>query len=224
MNIPGQNDFSSELRHEIRNNLTLLSSRLQLLASKYPFLSSDDIYIQLLEDVRAAHAVLDNSRLSCQPPRLLPCDISQLLNDLYQACLPIFQQDSKSLILHMPDPLPVIRADSQQLRQALLNLIKNAAEATTGGQKVCIRAYTKERYLIITVSDNGIGMTPAQQAHIFEAYTSYKQGGTGLGLHLVKSVVYAHHGQLDCQSHPGHGSTFQIALPLPSSPVQDQPQ
>lgn len=222
MNTPGTNDFYAKLRHEIRNNLTLLSSRLQLLANKYAFLQSDDIYMQLLEDIRLTHVILDNATLSCQSPRLLPCDIRQLLHKLYKACLPMFQLNEKKLLIQMPDSLPLIRADSQQLYQALLNLIKNAAEATAEGQQVCIQVCVKNNYLVITVSDNGIGMTPEQQSHIFEAYTSYKQGGTGLGLHMVKSVIYAHHGQLDCQSQPSKGSIFRIALPLPSPSIQQK--
>ncbi len=212
-------DFYSKLRHEIRNQLTLMSGQLQLLASRYDFLNSDDIYLQLLKDIRSTYVILDNAALKYQSPRLLPCDIRALLQELYQSYLPVFQLKGKTFTLHIPDSLPAIRADAQLLHQALSNLIKNADEATSEGQQVYVHAYVKDQHLIISIRDNGVGMTPDQQAHIYEAYTSYKQGGTGLGLHMVKSIIYTHHGQLDCQSMPGQGSVFRIALPLSSPSV-----
>lgn len=224
MKTSGKSDPIAELRHEIRNNLTLISSRLQLLIAKYPILQTDDICLQLFEDIREAHAILNNSKTAGTSPNLLPCDMHELIQELYHTCQPLFQTNGKTLMLDMPDTLPMIRADKQQIKQALLNLIKNAAEATKKGQWCRIKAAANPEHLVITITDNGIGMTPEQKSHIFEAYVSYKQGGTGLGLHMVKSTVYAHHGQLDCQSAPKQGSSFRIALPLPSAPVQKSSQ
>ncbi len=218
MRISEPHDDHAGLRHEIRNNLTLLSSRLQLLAAKYPFLKNDELYAQLQEDINAVYAVLnyDKNGMHLQ---LLPCDMKSLLEELHESSLPLFQSKGIGLQLQLPAALPVIRADARLIRQALLNLLKNAAEATVKGQMVCLRAEITETHLVITVKDNGIGMTPEQQAHIFEPFTSYKKGGTGLGLPMVKSTVYAHHGHLEFFSVPDIGTTFRISLPLPSSSV-----
>lgn len=224
MKISGNNDFYAELRHEIRNNLTIISSRLQLLAAKYPLLKTDDIYLQLLEDLQAIHSVLNTYTSFEQTPRLLPCDIRQLLTELHQSVLPLFHQNGKQLQLLMPDSLPMIRADEQLLRQALINLIKNSAEATKAGQQVTIEASSNRQSLVITVTDNGTGIAPQQKKHIFEPFTSYKADGTGLGLYIVKSVVYAHHGRISCHSEEGKGSSFRIALPLPSASIQKNAQ
>lgn len=218
MNFPTQTNTHDGLRHEIRNNLTLLSSRLQLLASKYPILKDDEIYIQLHEDINAIFTVLDYSKPGVRI-KLLPCDMKALLEDLYQSCLPVFRQNSIRLFLQIPDTLPTVRADAHLIRQALINLLKNAAEASSKDQQVCLRAEVTETHLILSIIDNGTGITQDQQDHIFEPFISYKTGGTGLGLPMVKSTVYAHHGRVECHSEPGIGSTFRIALPLPSSPV-----
>lgn len=206
------------LRHEIRNNLTLLSSRLQLLTSKYPVLKDDEIYIQIQEDLRAIYTILDYSKPGIRP-QMLPCDMKALLKELYHSSQPVFLQHGVHLFLQIPDTLPVIRADARLIRQSLINLLKNAAEASSNGQSVYLRAKATDTHLIITVADNGSGMTKEQQEHIFEPFISYKSNGTGLGLPIVQSTVYAHHGQFDCYSEPGTGSTFRIALPLPSSSV-----
>ena len=77
---------------------------------------------------------------------------------------------------------------------------------------------------VLSVSDTGNGMTPEQQAHIFEPFVSYKTGGTGLGLAIVQSIVSAHHGHLSVKSLPGSGSSFCILLPIPLSPVEKSAQ
>lgn len=218
MNFSEKNQTHAGLRHEIRNNLTLLSSRLQLLTSKYPALKDDELYLQIQEDLNAIYSVLDYSKPGIHP-QLLPCDMKLLLEELYQSSLPFYLQNGNRLFLQIPDSLPVIRADARLIRQALINLLKNAAEASSNGQPVCLRAEASGTHLIITVTDNGSGMTKEQQEHIFEPFISYKSGGTGLGLPIVKSTVSAHHGQFDCYSEPGMGSTFRITLPLPSAPV-----
>lgn len=206
------------LRHEIRNNLTLLSSRLQLLAAKYPFLKEDELYIQLQEDINAIYTVLNYDKNGFRL-QLLPCNMKSLLEEVYNACLPLFQSKGLELLPDIPDDLPIIRIDARLIYQALLNLLKNAAEASVSGQQVCLKALADNTCLLITVKDSGIGITAKQQEHIFEPFISYKKGGTGLGLPMVRSTVYAHHGHLDFYSEPGVGTTFQISLPLPSSPV-----
>jgi signal transduction histidine kinase len=217
--ISEKDDFYAGLLHEVKNNLAILSSRLQLLANEYPFLHKDEIFIQLSDDIKSTYQIVNNYKSDFQLPQLLPCNVRLLLLHLYEMCLPMFQQNNKTLTIDVPDYLPVIRADAYQLHQAFLNLIKNASEATAPGQWVHIQANICSDFISITISDNGIGMTPEQVKHIFDAHISYKPNGTGFGLYMVKKTVYAHHGRIECHSEYQNGSVFRILLPLPSSPV-----
>lgn len=210
---------SASLRHEINNSLTLLSSRLQLLASKHPFLKKDPDFIEIRNDLSNIQRLLSYDRISHQP-QLIPCRIQPLLDELYASFLPVFHSQKVELFLHIEPDLPLIRADLPLIRQAMINLLKNASEAARPGGHVTLSASFNSTHIILSVSDDGTGMTPEQQAHIFEPFVSYKKGGTGLGLAIVQSIISAHHGHLSLETSPGHGCTFRILLPVSLSPVE----
>src|SRR5262249_11662318 len=100
-------------------------------------------------------------------------------------------------------------ADGGQLRRALLNLLRNAFQATPPGGKVTLASQDGE----ISVADTGKGMAADQLAIIFDAFYTTKEQGTGLGLAFVKEIVSDHGGKLDVESEVGTGTTFTIRLP-----------
>lgn len=214
---------SASLRHEINNSLTLLSSRLQLLTSKYSFLKEDSDFKEIQNDLADIQRLLTYDRTSHQP-QLTPCHINILLEELYASFLPVLHTRHIELFLHIDPELPEIRADLPLIRQAVMNLLKNAYEATPAGGHITLSAESDKHFLILSVSDNGKGMSPEQQTHIFEPFVSYKTGGTGLGLAIVQSIVLSHHGHLTLNSLPDVGSTFRILLPIPLSPVEKTSQ
>ena len=126
--------------------------------------------------------------------------------------------------------LPLINADHTQIHQILLNLCVNARDAMPNGGVITIKAHiaageklrerfpavNEQRYICITVSDNGIGMDEITRNRIFDPFftTKEKGKGTGLGLSVVYGVVQAHHGFVDVQSAVGNGTTFLLYLPV----------
>lgn len=214
---------SASLRHEINNSLTLLSSRLQLLASKYSFLKEDSDFNEIQNDLSDIQQILNYDRTAHQP-QLAPCRMNSLLEELYASFLPVLHARHIEFFLHIDPNLPEIRADLPLIRQAVINLLKNAYEATPAGGHITLSAASDRNFLILSVSDNGKGISPEQQNHIFEPFVSYKTGGTGLGLAIVQSIVLSHHGRLSLDSLPGTGSTFRILLPIPLSPVEKSAQ
>ena len=210
---------NASLRHEINNSLTLLSSRLQLLSSKYHFLKEDPDFNEIQNDLSDIQRLLSYDRTAHQP-QLIPCRIQPLLNELYASFLPVFHSQKVELLMHTEPDLPLIRADLPLIRQAMINLLKNASEAVRPGGHVTLSAAFNSTYLVLSVNDDGTGMTPEQQSHIFEPFVSYKKGGTGLGLAIVQSIISAHHGHLSLDSSPGLGCTFRILLPVSLSPVE----
>jgi signal transduction histidine kinase len=112
--------------------------------------------------------------------------------------------------------LPDIAADESQLRQALINLIRNAREAMAGAvsRRLEIGARVAGDRIVITVHDSGPGIGAANMGKIFDPFFSTKERGTGLGLALVQHIVVDHGGQIEVASPPGEGTTFTLTLPI----------
>ena len=152
---------SASLRHEINNSLTLLSSRLQLLASKHPFLKKDPDFIEIRNDLSNIQRLLSYDRTSHQP-QLIPCRIQPLLDELYASFLPVFHSQKVELFLHIEPDLPLIRADLPLIRQAMINLLKNASEAASPGGHVTLSASFNSTHIILSVSDLSLETSPGR--------------------------------------------------------------
>ena len=131
--------------------------------------------------------------------------------------------------------VPPIRADATQIRQVVMNLITNAAEAMDhNGGTIEVSVSTAAanagpasgRFVVLEVTDSGIGMDAATQAKVFEPFFSTKFAGRGLGLAAVQGIVRAHGGTIGIRSAPGQGTTFRVLLPADASgevPRRDEP-
>ncbi|MFN0034636.1 MAG: sensor histidine kinase [Saprospiraceae bacterium] len=111
-----------------------------------------------------------------------------------------------------------VRADKESIRQVLMNLVHNSIKYGTEGGLTKISFYDLETYLLVEVSDNGIGITPEHLSHVFDRFyrvdkhRSRDAGGTGLGLSIVKHIVEAHKQTINVRSSDGQGSTFGFTL------------
>jgi signal transduction histidine kinase len=127
--------------------------------------------------------------------------------------------DQKGVRLSIADgPEVVVVADRDRLRQVVANLVDNATKYTPAGGRVTLAARTEGREAVMTVTDTGVGIAPADQSRIWQrlyrADPSRSERGLGLGLSLVRAYVRAHGGEAEVASEPGHGSTFTIRVPL----------
>jgi signal transduction histidine kinase len=115
---------------------------------------------------------------------------------------------------------PLIKADPALLQQAIHNLVENAIKYTKSEGKVHVRVRSQPMGTIFEVSDTGIGISPMDQARLFEKFyrgahqVSKDQSGTGLGLAIVKSIAERHGGRVWAESQLGKGSTFYLAIPV----------
>lgn len=118
-----------------------------------------------------------------------------------------------------PSDLPLVVADRHKLKQALLNLCKNALEAMPEGGKLTLRAYNSGERLNLEITDTGTGIPSG--VDIFKPFVTTKTSGTGLGLIIVRQIISAHGGMISYSSEPGNGTTFRLSLPLspPSAAV-----
>lgn len=117
----------------------------------------------------------------------------------------------------------VLQADARKLRQALLNLVLNAVQASPRGSAVRVSVASACEGVRMTVHDDGVGMTPEVLDRIRKPYFTTKEGGTGLGLAVARGLVEQHGGRLDIKSAPGTGTTVTIMLPTKATPCARLP-
>jgi signal transduction histidine kinase len=142
------------------------------------------------------------------------CPLGRVIDDV----LFWIRKDAKQLGIDIAidgiDALPPLRADPQQLKQVLLNLLMNAVHAMPDGGKITIGAGAKDGHARIDVADSGRGIAPDVLDRVFEPFFTTRREGTGLGLSIVRKIVEQHGGTITVRSELGHGSCFSMSWPL----------
>ena len=222
--------MSTQIAHEIRNPLNAIGLRLEILEESIVDLAGaaspareeelTGLTGLLSREVERLTEVTDYYlRFAKFPhPQKEPMDLASMVANL----LSFFEEEARAagaeLTWDVPEALP-LRADNNLLRQALINLVKNALEAlaqrpAAAGGQVHIKAWEEDDQARIRIRDNGAGIPAADQARIFEPFFTTKEAGTGLGLTLVQQIIREHGGEIAVSSEPGEGTTFHVTLPL----------
>jgi signal transduction histidine kinase len=140
------------------------------------------------------------------------------LNEVMHKTLELLQPELENRgVTVKPKPARQLSAtaiDPTQIQQALVNLIKNAAQAMTNGGTLTLQTGEGMDGVWVSVADTGGGIPQEQLNRIFEPFYTTKKTGTGLGLMIVQRIVRAHGGRIELESHVGRGTTFRIWLPL----------
>ncbi len=151
---------------------------------------------------------------------LAPLDLNSLVDETLIVIEPECEQAGIALHNAIAPITPSVMADSDRVAQVLLNLLDNARRHTPSGGSIRIGAIRKEQFLVVTVSDTGSGIDPADLPHIFERFYRADRsrtgatGGSGLGLSIVKAIITAHGGHIWAESTPGQGTKISFTLPL----------
>ncbi|MEZ4666859.1 MAG: ATP-binding protein [Anaerolineae bacterium] len=145
--------------------------------------------------------------------------VQAIIQECVDQVRPAAQNKSMTIINNVADDLAKVSGDRSRLRQILINLISNAVKYTAPEGWVKIDSEVRGNTVRITVQDNGMGISPEDQIHVFERFYRVRRPetdsieGTGLGLAIVKSLVEAHGGQIGLESKMGEGTTFFLVLP-----------
>jgi signal transduction histidine kinase len=154
----------------------------------------------------------------------VPVALQSLVEDIHRQATLLGQDRNIEVVLGTVMPA-VVQGDELRLRELLLNLVENAVKYSHPGGKVEIALLTDSRHASLSVTDQGIGIAPADQARIFDRFfrtdlaRSHTKKGTGLGLAICAWIAEAHGGRIDVKSAVGHGSTFTFTLPLAPGPA-----
>ncbi len=207
----------SQIVHEIKNPLMIIGGFAQQLLKAQTLDAKGLQKLGIIaEEVARLEAMMAEMRDYSRPPTLKreTKTIETLLQEVFNLYNEALKEKNIELILTPTEPLPAYNLDYQQMKQVLVNLVKNASEAMPEGGKITLTVQRRPPYLEIAVADTGEGMTPDVVENIFTPYFTTKTKGSGLGLAISRNIIRAHNGDLGVESQPGKGSVFSITLPL----------
>jgi signal transduction histidine kinase len=205
--------------HEVSNPLNSIYTAVQMLErlfEQHDFTGKAatlSIVNDIKNEMRRLQSLLDDFRNLARPAALAlqPVDLAVLVRDLIKGTAANFAQAKIEFIENFPAALPLILGDADKLKQALLNLVKNAAEAMPKGGTITITGAARDAEVRLDVADTGSGIP--EGSNVFDFFQTTKSGGTGLGLVIVKQIINAHNGSISYTSTGGKGTTFHLTLP-----------
>ncbi len=213
------------LAHEIRNPLGGIRGAAQLLERELQSAALKEYTQVIRKEADRLQVLMDRLLSPARIPQNLPVNIHEVLERVRSLILAEFP-DGIRIIRDYDTSLPELLGDREQLIQAVLNIVRNAAQALEGKGEIRLRSraarqvtLARRRYrtaLLVQIIDNGPGIPEPLQARIFHPLVSGREGGSGLGLMLAQTFINQHHGLVECDSQPGR-TVFNLLLPVPGT-------
>jgi two-component system, sporulation sensor kinase E len=215
--------MTAGIAHEIKNPLGSMAIYIQLMQKmlkKGGDTPTEELlsYLDIVnEEVDRLNSIVVDYLFAVKPmdATLIKRDIHGVLNEVMEFIRKEMEIDGIRVDYHTDDYLPWIQLDENLMKQALLNLIKNAQHAMEGGGTLSVNCVLKENHILLSVGDTGEGIPSEEREKIFEPYFTTKDTGTGLGLTVVYKIIKEHGGEIDVNSKKGEGTTFWISFPVP---------
>jgi signal transduction histidine kinase/CheY-like chemotaxis protein len=225
-----KSQFVASMSHELRTPLNAIIGLTEMMVSNAARFGTEKAAEPLRRVHRAGthllgliNQVLDLSKIEAGKLELSAetVNLAPLLEDVIGTARQLAEQNKNRLVVESPENLGTLTVDPMRLRQILLNLLSNACKFTKQGEvKLRVKRVVDGRnWIEIAVADTGIGMTPEQQAKLFEEFTqadsstARQYGGTGLGLAITRKLARMMGGDVMVTSEPGKGSVFTVRLP-----------
>jgi signal transduction histidine kinase len=221
-----KDEFLATIAHELRNPLAPIRNGLHVLRRKTP--DPDLVPLHEIVDrqvrqlIRLVDDLLEVSRftrgkISLHLERL---EIAAVVRSAIETSRPLIDGARHQLIENFPTESVFVRGDAMRLGQVFSNLLNNAAKYTDRGGRITISVQAQADEVVVTVEDTGVGIPPEMLTAVFDMFMQVResndksQGGLGIGLTLVKSLVELHGGRVEAHSDgPGKGSRFSVFLP-----------
>jgi len=219
--------------HEVRTPLATLHATLEILREDTSFdrkelsemvrrLQRGVTWItELVDGLADSACACDSDQL--MPLRTEPTSVCDWVDEAIALVRPIAERRSQSITLVCSNPIPVVCGDPLRLGQVVVNLLTNACRYGAEGDAIVVSVSPDDRWVAIRVTDHGIGITPDEQAYIFERHvrgtraSQQHRAGKGLGLAIARSIVEQHDGTIEVESAVDQGTTFTVRLPTMQS-------
>jgi len=225
-----KSQFLANMSHELRTPLNAIIGLTEMMVNNAARFGTEKAQ-EPLQRVRRAgqhllsliNEVLDLSKIEAGKLELCPesVTLAPLIDEVIGTAQPLAEQNQNRLVAECQVHLAPLTVDPMRLRQILLNLLSNACKFTKEGEvKLRASKVSNGRHWVdLSISDTGIGMTPEQQAKLFEEFTqadattAQRFGGTGLGLAITRKLIRMMGGDVTVTSEAGKGSVFAVRLP-----------
>lgn len=213
----------AEMVHEVKNPLTTVKGLLQLLKPYLVMIEKEQYADLAISEINRANELLTayaNSNTPISPQKKLVC-----VNLILEEMKLLFEREANvnriQFYTHLYPDLPKVEVCRNELKQVLVNLVKNAVESLMEVKDNRVRKITLEtnvqgKRIHVMVKDNGSGMDQATLGQLFTPFYTEKSYGTGLGLSICKKLIEKHDGLITVESQKNVGTTFQISLPSPT--------
>lgn len=213
--------MAAMITHEVRNPLSSIGLNTELLeeelAQAADGVEARELCLAIHREVDRLTAITEEylafGRLP--KPKIAPEAVNKMVDALASFVREDLAAKQVELSVELGDGDPIALIDAAQLRQCLINLVRNAAEAvaTKGGGRVVLRTRRASDRVVIEVEDNGTGIAADVLPRLFDPFFSTKESGSGLGLALTQQIVKDHGGELGVESTVGRGTTFKVSFP-----------
>lgn len=226
-NLASLTTLAAGVAHEIKNPLASISIHFQLLKkslakNKFSDKKTDKYFNVIKEEVDRLNRIVVDFLFAVRPVNLelREGDINKMITQMMEFVDVEMQQSKILCLLELDEKVPRILMDERLMKQALLNLVKNAQTAMPKGGVITIATNYIENEIRISVCDTGKGISKENLAKIFEPYFTTTETGTGLGLTQVYKIIREHQGEITVDSAPQGGTEFKITLPVPQKKMR----
>ena len=212
LNLIGE--MAAGIAHEIRNPLTTVRGFLQSFMRKTEFHSFDSQLNLMITELDRANSIITEylSLAKNKPLKQSPQNLNQIVNNL----LPLMESDAllnkKWIVTELAKEIPALLLDAQEMRQLILNLVRNGLEAMVPGGQLTIGTFVKEEEVVLFIQDQGKGIPLEIKEKLGTPFLTTKENGTGLGLPICFSIVNRHKAQMDIKTG-NSGTTFLVRFP-----------
>lgn len=213
-------NLAAGIAHEIRNPLTTVKGFIQLIKPYLREIEKEDYANIALDEINRANEIIYQflNAAKPQPRHLKLIELNKLIKELYVLYEGEAHLQNIMMDISLSTEEPSIYMDENQLKQVLINMVKNAIEAINIAERrqgeVVLSTEVNGDYALIIIKDNGCGMSAESIEKLFTPFYSTKMSGTGLGLAICKRIIDEHGGVIDIKSNLDEGTTFKIELPL----------
>ena len=217
MNVIGE--MAAGIGHEVRNPMTTIRGFLQILLNKRECIRQWEYYALMIEELDRANSIITEFLSLAKEP--LFCLQSKNINDIITSIMPLIEADAimanKYLKIDLNE-IPNILVNEKEIRQLILNLVRNGLDAMAAGTYVTIMTYQEENQVVLAIKDQGGGIAPEVLKNIGKAFLTTKEQGTGLGLAICYNIATRHHAVINIETS-NNGTTFFIRFTPPQTAI-----
>lgn len=211
-------EMSMTVAHEIKNPLNAIKGAASYLKDNFKGEVLQEFLSIIEEETKRLNDIVSSYLMFAKPTPIKPelTDINRVITETVNLIRQEAIDTNKEVIMKLDKDIPHLLIDSQQIKQALLNILVNSLDATEEGDTIEINSEASEDKVNIIIRDNGIGISKEIVSEIFKPFYTTKTRGSGLGLACVDRIIKDHKGTISLKSNIGKGTEFTITIPIVS--------